>query len=85
MFYIKGKHVEYGGILWLEAGPSSGGLGLLIAPTPCVLYAEAFEGDTVEAIRGVHQMHYPEYKWIIVEADSRKLIPEKMRKVINCA
>lgn len=85
MFYIKGKHNTYGNVLWLEAGPAPNGIGFLVAPTPNPLYAEAFESHMVEAVRGIHQLHYPDYKWIIVEADSRKIIPNKMRKVINCA
>lgn len=84
MFYIKGKHNTYGNVLWLEAGLGSNGVGYLIAPTPEPLYAGAFDGNIVEAVRGVHQLHYPDYQWETIEADSRKIIPDEMRKIINC-
>lgn len=50
-----------------------------------VIWLEAFDGATVKIVRHIFGRNYPEYNWQPIDANSNKIIPAKMRKMLNIA
>jgi len=77
-YFLKATHPNYPDG-WIASD------GMFIVVTPNASHAEAFPMRNVEQYRQYAMRAWPNSTIIPVECNSRKIIPENMRKLINIA